>query len=65
MSIELMRSLYGEQTLADMGDKLSAQLSELSARPTRDGCDRMVRELAEASTAVARLRMKLERAEAA
>jgi hypothetical protein len=60
-----MRSLYGEPTLAELGDKLTAQLRELSARPTLDGCDLMVRELAEASTAVARLRMKLERAEAA
>lgn len=53
-----LRALYGP-TLADMGERLAAQLAELHARPTADGCDRMVRELAEAATAVRRLRASL------
>lgn len=55
--LRLLRALYLPQSL---GDRLAGQLRELSARPTRDGCDRMIRELAEASTAVAQLRASLE-----
>lgn len=58
--LRLLRQLYLPQSLGDMGERLAGQLRELSARPTRDGCDRMIRELAEASTAVAQLRASLE-----
>ncbi|KGM54176.1 hypothetical protein N799_09850 [Lysobacter arseniciresistens ZS79] len=53
------QALYSPETLADMGEKLAAQLAELSARPCVDKCDAMVRELAEATTAVHRLRSAL------
>lgn len=57
----LLRALYANgPSLAEQGVKLAAQLAELSARPTRDGCDAMVRELAEATTAVHRLRAILQ-----
>ncbi len=58
--LRLLRQLYLPASLSDMGERLAGQLRELSARPTRDGCDLMVRELAEASTAVAQLRTSLD-----
>ena len=58
--LHLLRALYRPATLPDLADRLASQLRELSARPTRDGCDLMVRELAEASTAVRQLRTSLE-----
>lgn len=47
--------------LASDGQRLAGQLGELASRPSRDGCDQMIRNLAEASTAVAHLRTQLER----
>lgn len=55
----LLRCLYRAETFAERGDRLAAQLSELSARPNVDRCDVMIRELAEATTAVHRLRSQL------
>lgn len=65
MSLDLLHALYAQPSLQDLGEKLAGQLRELAARPTLDRCDRMVRELSEASTAVARMRAQLERAGAA
>lgn len=50
-----------KEPLAEIGERLAAQFAELSARPTRDGCDHVLRSLTEASTAVARMRTRLER----
>jgi len=49
------------RTLPDVGDGLSAQLHELSARPTADGCDRLAINLAGAQSAVRKLREALIR----
>ena len=49
--------------LADAGAMLAGQLGELSARPSVDGCDLMVRALAEVATTVRQLRTELERGE--
>lgn len=65
MSIGRLEDLYREPTLADLGDRLAAQLTELSARPTRDGCDHMLMSLTQARTAVAQVRTRLERNKAA
>lgn len=59
--LALLRQLYRGPTLADAGARLAAQLGELSARQSVDGCDQMVRSLAEASTAVTRMRSDLIR----
>ena len=65
MSIGRLEDLYREPTLAELGDRLAAQLAELSARPTRDGCDHVLMSLVQANTAVARMRTRLERERAA
>lgn len=57
--LQLLRRLYKPDDLTDLGEKLAAQLAELSSRPSLDRCDAMVRELAEATTTVHRLRSQL------
>lgn len=47
--------------LPDVADRIHAQLSELSVRPTLDGCDRAVSSLAGAQAAVRTFREALER----
>lgn len=59
--LALLRQLYRGPTLVDEGARLAAQFGELSARPSVDGCHQMVRSLADASTAVTRLRSDLMR----
>lgn len=54
-----------KEPIAEIGERLTAQFAELSARPSRDGCDHVLRSLTEASTAVARMRTRLEREQAA
>jgi len=49
------------RTLPDVGEGLSAQLQELSAHPTPDGCDRLAINLAGAQSAVRKLREALLR----
>lgn len=49
------------RTLPDVADGLHAQLCELSARPTPDGCDRLAINLAGAQSAVRKLREALIR----
>lgn len=59
--LKLLRQLYAGPNLADMGEALAAKFAELSARPRADACDYLLRDLAEATTAVARLRDALMR----
>lgn len=49
------------QQLREIGEALHAQLEELSARPTRDGCDRMAANLAGAQSTVRKLHEALIR----
>lgn len=51
-------ALYGV-SLGRAGESLASKLDELAKRPTADGCDQMIRELAEVTTAVRRLRAAL------
>lgn len=57
----VLRELYTGHTLREVGERIAAQMSELEARPSVDGCDQMVRSLHDASTGVARLRAGLVR----
>lgn len=47
--------------LPDVADNLHGQLSELSARPTIDGCDRLAASLGGAQTGIRKLREALIR----
>lgn len=57
--LDLLRQLYRGQTMTETGERLAAQLAELSVRPSADGCDQLTRSLAEASTAVSQMRTRL------
>lgn len=47
--------------MADLGRRLAAQFAELAERPLADKCDYLLRNLADARTAVTRLRTRLEK----
>lgn len=59
--LKLLRQLYAGPNLADMGEALAAKFAELSARPRADACDHLLRDMTDATNAVARLRDALQR----
>lgn len=48
-----------QPTLGELGEGLAGKFAELGRRPCADKCDYLLRDLAEASTAVKRLRTEL------
>ena len=55
-----LRNLYQGPNLAEKATRLNASLAKLHARPSVPHCDEAVRELADVSTAVHRLRGELQ-----
>ncbi|GHB99528.1 hypothetical protein [Thermomonas carbonis] len=50
-----------QPTLSDLGEGLAGKFAELSKRPCADKCDCLLRDLADARTAVSQLRTRLIR----
>lgn len=57
--LDLLRQLYRGPSIAETSERLAAQLAELSARPTADGCDHVIRSLSDASAAVSHMQTQL------
>lgn len=57
------RSYEWKPNLAELGEVLAGQFAELGSRPCADKCDLLIRNLADAQTAIAQMRSRLLRGE--